>query len=80
VLNDDLRLVADAYLLRADEQEGHDLWFSVGDDLPAAHRAWEADWLDRRWDDNGPIFRISDRGMTAVQLAAMHAAAAANRN
>jgi hypothetical protein len=73
-----VRLLAYAYARRHDEDDS-DLWWSP-DDLTAAHRCWEQDWLDRRWHDGDPVFRISDRGMTAVRLAAMHAAAAANLN
>jgi hypothetical protein len=75
---DETRLVAHAYALRHDEADT-DLWFCPDTNLFAeACRLWTRGYLDRRWHGNDLVYRLSDKMMTAQQLANVRAAQSDN--
>lgn len=54
------QLAGDFVILRRSEQ-GIERWAATQDELlPEAHRLWERGYLDRSWDDDGPLWRCSD--------------------
>jgi hypothetical protein len=61
------QLVADAILLRHDEQPGHDLWFAADDDTvcePLVTRGY----LDERGYGNDRVYRATDQALAAQSL------------
>ncbi len=70
--------MADALLLRADEQErGKELWFAIrGDLLPEAHRLAERGYLQRRRRDL--LWRASDAAVQAQETHAVMTASITN--
>ena len=63
----EIALLARAYALRHDEDEG-DMWFAVTDDAFAtAARLWASGRLDRRWDASRHdfLYRLGDRAWQA---------------
>jgi hypothetical protein len=63
--DDEVRLAAYAYALRADEQDTP-LWFRPADDVfLEAIRLHERGWLDRDSHNGELVFRLADAGVVA---------------
>jgi hypothetical protein len=75
---DETRLVAHAYALRHDEP-GVELWFCPADNLFAeAARLSEGDYLNRRWNADDLVYRLTDQAMAAQELSRLLGAQSPN--
>lgn len=67
--DDEIKVAGDAYAARRAETE-RELWFCVDDDLfAAAARLHEKRWLALAWFGDDSVWRMTDEGMSAVELA-----------
>ena len=77
----EIALMAHAYAIRNDEQEGADQWFAPTDDtFTEAARLWTRGYLDRRWHADDLVYRLSDKMLSSMLMLAMMRSARASQN
>lgn len=75
------QMVADAFLLRVSERDDQEFWFATPDlALIEAHELVELGYLDRRWNGEDILYRLTDRALSAQELHQAMAARAASMN